>query len=104
MVTAQIEEYRQQRTRVIVLEVPLLLEAGWASLVDEVWVTIAPEATVLERLEKRCGLSKEEILNRIHSQLPQNERLRHADVVINTNCSLDELKPKIKELWDRFHF
>jgi len=104
MVTAQIEECRQQRVRVVVLEVPLLLEAGWASLVDEVWVTIAPEATVLKRLEKRCGLSKEEILNRIHSQLPQNERLRHADVVINTDCSLDELKPKIKELWDRFHF
>jgi len=101
LVKAQLEEYRRQGTRVVVLEVPLLLEAGWTSLVDEVWVTTAPEATVLKRLEERIGLSQAESLTRIRSQLSSEERIRHADVVINTDCDLDELKSKVKELWQR---
>ena len=96
---AQLEEYRQQGTGVIVLEAPLLIEAGWTSLVNEVWVTTAPEATVLERLRKRTGLSEQESLARIHSQLPSEERIKHADAVIDTDCSLDELKAKVKKLW-----
>jgi len=101
MVKAQLEEYRQQGMRVVVLEAPLLLEAGWTPLVDKVWVTTAPEAAVLKRLEERTGLSQAESLTRIRSQLPPAERVRHADVVINTEGDLDELKSKVKELWQR---
>jgi len=101
LVKAQLEEYRRQEVGVVVLEAPLLLEAGWTSLVDEVWVTIAPEATVLKRLEERTGLSQAESLTRLRSQLPSEERVRQADVVINTDCDLDELKSKVKELGQR---
>jgi len=101
MVKAQLEEYRQQGTRVVVLEAPLLLEAGWTSLVDEVWVTTAPEATVLKRLKERSGMSQAESLTRIRSQLSSAERVRQADVIINTDCDLDELKSKVKELGQR---
>jgi len=101
MVKAQLEEYRRQGVKVVVLETPLLIEADWTSLVDEVWVTVAPEATVLKRLQERTGLSKEESLARIRSQLPSEERIKRADVVINTDCSLDEVKTRVTELWDR---
>lgn len=101
LVKAQLEEYRRQGMRVVVLEAPLLLEAGWTSLVDEVWVTTASESTVLKRLEERTGLSQAESLARIRSQLPSEEQVKHADVVINTDCDLDELKSKVKELWQR---
>ncbi len=101
LLKAQLEEYRQQGRRVVVLEAPLLLEAGWTSLVDEVWVTTAPETTVLKRLEERTGLSQAESLTRIHSQLPSAERVRQANVVINTDCDLNELKSKVKELWQK---
>jgi len=84
---------------VVVLEAPLLIEAGWASSVDEVWVTVASESTVLRRLEECSGLSEPQSLARIRSQLPSAEREKHADVVINTDCSLDELKARIEKLW-----
>ncbi len=102
MVKTQLEEYRQQGVAVAVLEAPLLIEANWTSVVDEVWVTVASEATVLKRLQERTGLSKEESLARIRSQLPSEERIKRADVVINTDCSLDEVKTRVTELWDRF--
>ena len=101
MVKAQLEEYRRQGKRVVVLEASLLLEVGWTSLVDEVWVTNVSEATVLKRLEGRTGLSKTESLARIRSQLSTAERVRHADVVINTDCDLDELRSRVKELGQR---
>lgn len=99
MVKAQLEEYRRQGVDVVVLEAPLLIEAGWTSLVDEVWVTVASEATVLRRLKERMGLSESESLARIRSQLSSEVRIKHADVVINTDCSLDELKTRVGELW-----
>jgi len=101
MVKAQIEEYRRQGVDVVVLEAPLLLEAGWDSLVDEVWVTVASESTVLKRLQERVGLSKEESLARIRSQLSSEERIKRVDVVIDTDCSVDELKARVGEIWDR---
>ena len=99
IVKAQLEEYRRQGVAVVVLEAPLLIEAGWTSLVDEVWVTVASEATVLSRLQEQKGLSRQEALARIHSQLSSEERVRRADVVINTDCNLDELKARVGELW-----
>jgi len=101
MMKAKLEEYRRQGVRVVVLEAPLLIEANWTSLVDEVWVTVAPESTVLRRLKEKSGLSEQQSLARIHSQLPSEERLKHADVIIDTDWNLDALKAKVKELWGK---
>ena len=110
LVMAQLEQYRRQGVEVLVMEVPLLVEVplsirvGEPSLSDEmdkVWVTVAPESTVVRRLKEKSGLSEPEILARIRSQLSSEERTKHADVVIDTDCSLDELRSRVKELWQR---
>jgi dephospho-CoA kinase len=101
MVKAQLEKCRKQGVRVVVLEAPLLIEADWTSTVDEVWVTVAAEATVVKRLKEKLGLSEPESMARIRTQLPSEERVKHADVVINTDCDLDELEAKVKQLWQR---
>ena len=102
MVKAQLEEYRWRGMAVVVLDAPLLIEAGWTSLLDEVWVAVASEATVLKRLQEKIGLSQQQSLTRIRSQLPSEERTKRANAVINTDCGLDELKTKVIELWQRF--
>ena len=99
MVRAQLEDYRQQKVKVVILEVPLLIEAGWTALVDEIWVTVASEATVLGRLQQQVGLSSKQALARIGSQMPAKDRIKHADVVIDTDCSLDELKARVAKPW-----
>ena len=100
MMKAQIEEYRQRGADVVVLEAAVLLEAGWTPLVDEVWVTVAPESTVVERTRERTGLSEEQVLARIRSQMSSEERAKRADVVVNNDGTQDELKAKVKELWE----
>ena len=103
IVKAKIEEYRRQGVGVVVLEAAVLIEANWTSLVDEVWVTVASEAMVLKRLKQKRGLEEEQILARIHNQLSSEERIKYANVVINNDGDLDEVKAKVKELWERLH-
>jgi dephospho-CoA kinase len=99
MIKTKLEGYQRQGVDVVVLEAPLLIEAGWASSFDEVWVTVASESTVLKRAKERTGLSEQQSLARIRTQLSSEERVKHANVVINTDCSLTEVKTKVKELW-----
>ncbi|MFH1032748.1 MAG: dephospho-CoA kinase [Chloroflexota bacterium] len=101
MIKAQIEEYRRQGVKVAVVEAAILIEANWTSIADEVWVAVAPEARVIERVKKQRGQADEQTLARIRSQLSQKERLKYADVVINNDGTLDELKAKVKEQWER---
>ena len=98
----KIEEYRQAGTRIVVLEAALLIEADWTSLVDlvdQVWVTTAPEATIVRRLKSQRGLEEEQILARLQAQMPAGEKAKRADVVINTDCPLDELRKIVAGLW-----
>ncbi|MFC1939850.1 dephospho-CoA kinase [Chloroflexota bacterium] len=103
MMKAQIEEYRRQGVDVVVLEAAILLEANWTPLVDEVWVTVTPEAMVIDRVKKQRGLAEEETMARIRSQLSSEERVKHADVVINNDGNLGEVEAKVRELWEKLH-
>jgi dephospho-CoA kinase len=101
VVKQKIEEHSQAGARVVVLEAALLVEAGWKPLLDQVWVTTAPEATITERLNKARGLSQEQVLERLKAQMPQKEKMKQADVVINTDCPIDQLRASVTELWNR---
>jgi dephospho-CoA kinase len=100
MMKARIEEYRGKGTEVVVLEAAILLEANWTPLVDEVWVTVASESTVVQRTKERTGLPEEQIRARIHSQLSNEERIKQAKVVITNDGDLEELRMKVEELWN----
>ena len=103
-VQVQLEEYRRRGVPVVVLEIPLLVETGGTAMVDQVWVTVTSEPVVLSRLEARSRLSRQQSLSRIRSQISNEERVKHADVVIDNDGSLDDLKSRVRELWQRLLF
>ncbi len=84
-----------------VLEAALLIEAKWTPLVNEVWVTVSPEADVISRLQQRNNLDEDAARSRIYSQMPQAERVEHADVVIENNGTLEDLSSEVQNLWNR---
>jgi dephospho-CoA kinase len=98
-VLAHLKKFRQKRTRVVVLEAALLIEAGWGPLVDEIWVTVAPESVIYKRLEAKGEFSREQIQSRIKAQLPVTAQLKCASRIIDTNVSLPGLKAKIASIW-----
>ena len=101
MVANKIEALRIEGVDVVVVEAALLFEAGWDSLVEEVWVTDSPEQMVIERLKNRNGLSEDEARKRISSQMDRSERLGKADFVIDNSGDVAGLESAVKELWDR---
>ena len=101
MIDLRIDALRKQNTSVVVVEAFGLIEAGWTSLVDQVWVTVVSERVVVERLKKQRSLAEEETLARIRAQLSVQERLKYADVVINNDGKPEEVKARVKELWDK---
>ena len=101
MVADKIEELRGQGVEVVVVEAALLFEAGWDSLVEEVWVTDSTEQVVIERLKQRNGMSEEEARKRIDSQMGRTERLERSDYVIENSGDMATLGSTIKELWNR---
>lgn len=101
MARERIEEARRQGVPVVVLEAAVLIEAGWQDLVDEVWVAEVEPETAIERLASRNGLSREQAEARLRAQLSNEERRRHADVVIENNGTLDDLRRRVDEAWAR---
>lgn len=84
---------------VTVVEAAVLFEAGWDSLVDEVWTTHASESTVVQRLFERNGLDESEARKRINSQMSATERNRRSDVVVDNSGDLTALEQTVKNLW-----
>ena len=101
MVSDKIEVLRGQGVKVVVVEAALLFEAGWDTLVEEVWVTDSSEDIVVGRLKERNGLSEEEAKKRINSQMGRAERIERSDFVIDNSSDMAGLGIAIKELWDR---
>jgi dephospho-CoA kinase len=75
---------------VVVLDIPLLYEAHMDKLCDQVWVVWIPRETQIARLMERNGLSREDALHRIDSQMSLDEKARRAAVVIDNSGSIEE--------------
>lgn len=96
----RIESLRSQETDTIVFEAAVLLEAGWDSLVDEVWITYSPRNAVIDRLKKRDHLPTEEINSRINAQIPPVETSKDGQILIENASTLEELNARVKFLWE----
>ena len=101
MMETRLTELRAQGTAVAVLEAALLIEADWLPLVDEVWLTTAAPETARQRLARRNNLTMEEAESRLRAQLPNEKRRPYADVVIENDGSLEELRGAVDEAWSK---
>ena len=97
---ARMEACRAAGKETVVLDVPLLYEAGWENIAGEVWVVYVDEATQLRRLMKRNGLSADAARARIASQMPLEEKKRRADVLINNGGTREETAAQVKAAFE----
>jgi len=78
-----------------------LIEMGLNSLCDMVWLVTVDKDTQLKRLMERDNYTYEEANNRIMAQTSDKNKLNYADVVIDNNGTLEDLKKKVVELWNK---
>ena len=105
LLTGRIAQAQRGGARVVVVEVPLLVEAiradaGWTSTYDEIWVVTAPQRQVIDRLLARGGMDEARIRAVIEAQASPEQRLRYADVVIDNSAGIDRLRERVAALWD----
>ncbi len=85
--------------RVVVIEAIKLIESQLRNACDSIWVTYAPEDVQIERLMRKRSFSRDEAVNRIHSQGAQSEKIERASVVIRNTGSYDELWKQVTIAW-----
>jgi dephospho-CoA kinase len=86
---------------VVVHDLPLLVEAGMASLFDLVVVVDVPEDVQVERLVTLRGMSEAEAHARLAAQASREERAAVADVVLDNTGTIEDLEARVDELWTR---
>jgi dephospho-CoA kinase len=92
---------RRARQTVVVIEAIKLLESNLRGQCDSIWVTDASEEVRIERLVRKRGMSREEALQRIHSQSAQKDKLAAANVVIANKGSYEDLWKQVSDTWKR---
>lgn len=97
----RLQELDRSGADLIVYEAPLLFEAGAEGRVDRVLVvTVAPEVQ-LRRLMQRDALDESAARQRVAAQMPQAEKVRRADFVIDNSGSREACRRQVRKLVDR---
>jgi dephospho-CoA kinase len=86
---------------IILVVVPLLIECRMQALFHAIAVIYIPREMQVQRLMERDGITRDMASNIINAQMSIDEKLRHADFVINNDGSLEETKRQVQVMWDR---
>lgn len=92
------ERIKKSKAEVIVLDAPLLIEAGLTGLVDKLIVVRAGMKERISRSAKYAGLSKTEVYKRIHFQMPLKKKISLADFIIDNTGTIEKTKKQVKEI------
>jgi dephospho-CoA kinase len=103
LIASRMETLRQQyesknEPLVVILDAPLLLEAGWNELCSHLIYVEVPRHIRLERLASR-GWNAADLASREARQLPLAEKRAHADWIIDNSGPLEKLSTQIQPIW-----
>ena len=102
--TQQAQAAEDAGTRVIVFDVPLLVESGrWVQRLDAVIVIDCPPAVQIQRVMSRSGLNRSTVEAILAAQSPRNIRRASADIVVHNgdNCTLADLHKMAEQVATR---
>lgn len=96
-----IETARADGAAVMVLDIPLLFETGAQATVDVVVVVTAPPEVQRERVLARPGMTPEKLDAILSRQLPDAEKRRRADYLVETSQGLASARAQVQAIMER---
>jgi dephospho-CoA kinase len=90
---------RESRSNDVILDIPLLIETGAYERVDLVVVVYATRELQIQRLMARDGISRQEAMKRINTQLPLEEKVSAAHYIINNTGSVEETEEQVTRFY-----
>ena len=94
------EAERAAGAKVVVFDIPLLLETSGGDLVDRIVVVSAPHHVQRGRVLARAGMTDEKFTQLMARQMPDAEKRKRADFVIDTGGSLDQTRTQVRAVLD----
>ena len=94
-----IQYQASNKNTVVVIEAIKLIEAGLSRRCNALWVVTSGQKAQLERLMRARGLSEADARLRIEAQPPQSDKAALADVLIENDGTLADLREQVKRHW-----
>jgi dephospho-CoA kinase len=95
---AFLAHHRTERAPLAVLDIPLLFETGGRERVDKVVVVTAPPEVQRERVLARPGMTEEKLDAILAKQVPDAEKRRQADFIIDTSHGLEAARAEVAHI------
>jgi len=95
---AFLARHRNAGESIAVLDIPLLFETGGRGRVDKVVVVTAPAEVQRQRVLARPGMSEEKLAAILAKQVPDEEKRRLADFVVDTSQGMDAARAQVKAI------
>jgi len=100
-VAEMIEEIgKESPGSIVILDVPLLIEAGMDKGLEDVILVYTPEWIQIERLIERDGISDEDALLRVRSQMPIEKKREFSTIIIDNSGTIEATKKRALEVFD----
>lgn len=93
-----LKSHRTHKSPLVVLDLPLLFETKAEDICDGVLVVTAPPEVQKKRLMERANFSEKDFQNRLARQMPDGEKRKRADFIIDTSISLEKMQIQVKKL------
>jgi len=88
-----------QPPKILIIDAPLLLEAGMQDLVDCLIVVNLHYEEQIKRVMERDNLNQKEAIKRISAQLPISAKLEVANYVIDNKGTFEETREQVEKIW-----
>lgn len=96
-------EIKDSKAKTLILDAPLLIEAGLHKIVDKLVVVKIDRKKQLARARNKSALTNAQILRRIKSQMPLRDKVRLADFVIDNSGTIEKTREQVgkigRKLW-----
>lgn len=92
------DDFVEKNERLIILDIPLLFETEFATLVDKIVVVYTTPKRQLNRLMEREALTEQQAKLMMNTQLPIEKKKEWADYVVDNNGTKEETEKQIETL------
>jgi len=90
---------REDARAIVLSDIPLLLEVGMQGLFDLILLVYSPPETQIARVMKRNRMTRDEAVARLKAQMPIDEKLTYADLVVRNDGTMRDLEKRVDEVW-----